>query len=284
MYEFFTVLALILGASWPLYQVYLKLRGPHLRVRLTTEFFFRISTVYGESLFVKPVLLAENGNILVEGVTGSLQRTTPGSMKKWEVEFKRFGEVVRNPREIFSDHYFHGSSPLQFLVQDIPLRAVYQGDLQGYSAEFMKLVSKLSDKIIAVRNGLPNHLTTLRDITTMFQKWPEDDQKQLTEAFTKMTELGEEYSSKLVEQIQLEEGDYELTVTIEYRALSGIWSSKKNKAASKIGFSVEKTVRTKMKSAFPSALSTEMRNVIFGSNLPVNSPEYKPTSIWEIGH
>ena len=201
-------------------------------------------------------------------------------MKKWEVEFKRYGEVVRNPREIFSDHYFHGSSPLHFLVQNIPLRAVHLGDLKGYSSEFMKLVSELSDKTIAVRNGLPNHLTTLRDITG-FQKWPADDQKRLTEALKKMTELGEEYSSKLVDQIQLEEGDYELTVTIEYRALSGIWSSKKYKASSKIGFSVEKTVRTKMKGAFPAALLTEMANVIFGHNLPVNSPEYKPTNIWE---
>ncbi len=66
-FEILTLLALFLGASWPFWQLYRLFRGAHLRVRLTTEVFFRLSTGFGEAVFVKPVLLAENGNVLVEG-------------------------------------------------------------------------------------------------------------------------------------------------------------------------------------------------------------------------
>ncbi len=80
----------------------------------------------------------------LRGVSGTLTRTTTESTKQWEVEFKRFGEVVRNPNDVVSNHHFHSSSPSQFLVENVPLRAVYMGVLRGYSEEFMELVSELS--------------------------------------------------------------------------------------------------------------------------------------------
>ncbi len=279
MYETLTLVALFLAALWPGYQIYRQIRGPHLGVRLTTEVFFRISTGFGEAVFVKPVLLAENGNILVESVTGILHRTTPGSTKDWEIEFKRFGEVVRNPNEVLSNHYFHSSSPLQFLAQNVPMRAVYLGDLKGYSAQFMRLVAELSNKTIELQKTLPNRLTTMA--ITGLQNLAPDDQQKVVDASSKMSQLGQEYASKLVDQIQLEKGEYELTVTVEYRALGGIRSPKKE-ASSKIGFSVEEGARDRVKGAFPRALQAEMTNIVFGTTLQVVNPEYAPRNVKEM--
>ncbi len=280
MYETLTLIALFLAALWPGYQIYRQFRGANLRVRLTPELFFRISTGFGETVFVKPVLLAENGNILVEAVKGKLRRTTPGSTKEWEIEFKRFGEVVRNPNDVISNHYFYSSGSLHFLVQNIPHRAVYMGNPKGYSAEFMKLVSELSNKTIELQNTLPSRLTALANIAKLQDLSPQD-QQEIRDASTRMSQLGQEYASKLVDQIQLEEGDYDLTVTIEYRALGGIWRKKKD-TFSKVGFTVDDTARSKMKGAFPRALSAEMTNVIFGTTLTVVNPEYGPTNIREL--
>ena len=279
MYETLTLIALFLAALWPGYQIYRQIRGPNLQVRLTTEVFFRISTGYGEAVFVKPVLLAENGNILVEEVRGTLLRTTPGSTKHWEIEFKRFGEVVRNPNEILSNHYFHSSSPLQFLAQNVPLRAVYLGDLKGYSAEFMRLVGELSNKTTEFQNTLPSRLTALA--VTGSQNLSPEDQQEFRDTLSKMSQLGQEYASKLVDQIQLEKGDYELTVSIGYRALAGIRSPRKE-TSSKIGFSVEETARDRVRGAFPRALQAEMKNIVFGTTLSVVNPEYAPTNVKEL--
>lgn len=280
MYETLTLIALFLAALWPGYQIYRQFRGANLRVRLTTELFFRISTGFGETVFVKPVLLAENGNIMIEAVKGKLRRTTPGSTKEWEIEYKRFGAVVRNPNDVISNHFFYSSSPLHFLVQNVPHRAVYMGDLKGYSAEFMKLVSELYNKTIELQNTLPSRLTALGDFAK-FQNLTPQEQEKSRDALTRMSQLGEEYASKLVDQIQLEEGEYELTVIIEYRALGGVWRKKKD-TFSRVGFTVDDTARIRMKGAFPRTLSTEMANVVFGTTLAVVNPEYGPTIIREL--
>lgn len=279
-YEILTLVALFLSASWPAYQVYQRFRGPNLRVRLTTELFFRISTGFGEAVFVKPVLLAENGNTLIEKVRGTLRRNTPESTKQWDIEFTRFGVVVRNPNAVISDHFFYSSSPLQFLVQNVPHRAVYMGVLKGYSQDFTAIVSELSNKTIEMRKSLPIHLTGLSDVTRL-QQLSDQDKTRLSEAARKMSELGEEFASNLVDKIQLEKGDYELVVFIEYRTLHELFPRRKT-ASSTIQFIVDGTARDKIRAAFPRALSAEMANAIFGTTLQIVNPEYGPTDAKEL--
>ncbi len=131
-----------------------------------------------------------------------------------------------------------------------------------------------------MKDHFPAHLTAQPSLST-FQQFSKEDQAHFTESLMEMTELSEQYASKLVDKIQLEKGTYELYLTVGYRALGGPFTQSKV-ASSRIKFSVGDGARDRIRAAFPTALLTEMTNVVFGRTLPVVNPEYTPTDTHEL--
>jgi hypothetical protein len=155
------------------------------------------------------------------------------------------------------------------------MRAVYLLRLKGYASTFMALVQELREKTIELQQGLPPRVATLAASGEQLPNLDKTEQQASVDAHETMSQLGRDYAAKLVEQIQLEEGEYELTVTVLSRPLN-LFRKIRHRDSSSIAFSVEKTARDSVKAALPKALYTEMWNAVFGGSLAVASPEYSP--------
>jgi len=133
---------------------------------------------------------------------------------------------------------------------------------------------------VRAKDNFPPHLTTLASLNR-FQQFSKEDQTRFTESLMEMHELSKQYASNLVDKIQLEKGTYELHLTVGYRTLGGLFTRSKL-ASSGIKFSVDDSARDRIRVAFPTALLTEMTNVVFGTTFPVVNPEYTPTDTEEL--
>ncbi len=267
IYEILTIISLAMSLLWPLYQLYLQLFGGTLKIRLTRNIFFRLNET-GESIFVKPILLAEHGNVLVQNVKANLIRTDKNAKKHWNIEFLQFGELVRNQDHITSDHFFYSSSPLSFITNNKPERAVYHGRVEQYA-------TAVEDIIVSFRAAL--NTIKSRTPTTFI---PGEEEKMKT-AITDLVGEVKKTTDALKNKIQLEEGAYRVDLTIEYVSIGRLINCQR-KAKSSVSFTIERDARDKIINNVPSTLFTIGRNLIFNEQSIVNYPEYQPCCIIEL--
>jgi len=265
-YNVLTLIALGLGLLWPIYQLVRHLCGPSLRLKLTKRLFFRYIDL-GECIFINPILLAERGNISVQDIKAQLVRLDKGATKEWDIEFIHFGERVRNSNNILADHFFDSASPLNFIPSDRPLKAVYLGRVKYYAGDYLKVLRSFRDELGNLKTRVPIAYT--------------DSNKQVFEDINKeLFALVDKFKDELSNQIQIERGNYHLSLQVTYFPLGRIFSKHKT-VSSKIKFLVEDNAQQLVKVGIPLALYTEGSNYLFNRTDLIIYPEYTPIDVVE---
>ncbi|GEM_PF-4327501 len=267
IYEKLTILSLVLSSLWPLYQLYLQLFGGVLKIKLTKDVFFRLNDT-GESIFIKPLLLAEHRNVLVQNVKAKLIRTDKNAKKNWDIEFLQFGELVRNENHIISDHFFYSSSPLSFITNNKPERAVYHGRVEQYASDVENIIVNFKIALNVIKSRAPNFLL------------PSEEEK-MKAAFNDLFNEVMKTTDALKVKIQLEEGTYQVDLTVEYISIGRLINCKRT-AKSSVRFNIAKDARDQIINDVPLTLLTIGRNWIFNEQNIVRYPEYQPYNIIEL--
>lgn len=265
------IVALVGGLIWPFYQLYLALSGPKLDVRLTKDLFFRFIEM-GECLFIRLVLIAEHGNVLITNIEANLARIDSGGSKEWELEFLKFGEVMADNKNVEPSFCFHSSSPFRYLSKGLPVQAVYLARPKHYGVEYSEIINELKVKLIPIRSKVARVTSDAEN----------SNQGKLDGEYAEINELSEKYAQRLADKIQLEAGNYKINLKITYRSIRGLGSYfSRHASASILSFQIEKNARDQIKSALPSAVQRAALNMVFNANLPVGYPEYAPINIQE---
>ena len=256
------IVGLVAGLLWPSYQLLRALIGPKLEVKLTQDLFFRFIEM-GECLFMRSVLIAEHGNVLIKKVEAKLKRLGPAS-KVWELEFLKFGEVMIDNKSVDPNFCFHSSSPFKFLSKGLPVQAVYLARAKEYGTEYASIIKKFGEKLLPIKDEA-------------IQVTNDPENKKQNELNKRIQKLSKDYAGKIFDKIQLEAGTYEISLQITYGSISGLsaYFNRRTKR-SKLSFEIEENAREQIKSALPAAVQNGALNKVYNSNLIVWYPEYAP--------
>ncbi len=262
------IVGLIGGLLWPVYQLIIAVIGPKLEVKLTRDLFFRFIVV-GECLFIRSVLLAERGSVLIKNVEAKLKRTGPGAEKKWDLEFLKFGEVMSDNKNVEPNFCFQSTSPLKFLTKGLPVHAIYLGRAKGYGPEYANIIKEMDQQLLVVKENADQAINN-------------NESKTQDELNEKVLALSKLYANKIFDKIQLEAGRYEVELKIIYSSTSGLgaYFSRRTKS-SKLSFEIETDAREQIKSSLPAAVHNVALNKVSSLNLQIKFPEYSPINIQE---
>ena len=162
--------AQILSLSVALFLALLRaiefLKFPELYVRLTRDLFFRLIED-GEALFCHAVLLARNGPVLIRDINLTLKRkgNRARAEKHFPIQILRFGEKLKGPA-LFAEHHFFSSSPLLYLPENQPMRAVYLGVQREYHPRHRRAIENFAARITALKSDYSQTSTQAIDPET----------------------------------------------------------------------------------------------------------------------
>lgn len=243
-------------------------RAKTLNVTLTREIFFRISD-YGECFFPNIVVIARNGLIETKDIKFKLVKIKTDSSaphKEYSVGPLLIGERVVGSNPIASNH-FYTSSPLFFIEPGTSKRMVLMTVIEGYLELLKQETRNFETEIIELKKQGQQAVAG-----GLIQK---DDS-----VATKFFNICTSYASKIGSHIQLEPGKYEMTVIIDYRALS-IWSKTKC-AKSVITFEVPSNFKNDILWKIENSLMQRARHLLTDEVVNIEYPEFFPVKVKEI--
>lgn len=250
--------------------VFALFKQPRLEIKLTREVFFRLNNA-GESLFANAVLLAKSGIVEVRNISFSLRRTT-GSKKVYDIKVLNIGKKI-NTNEVLAKHYFYTTSPINYVKDKKVTRQLYNSVLFEYSPKIIDKFTEFNKELNDYRNSLLTKVEEIRNNPLGYQ------QQVLTEINSKV----DKYTQETIALVQLEEGKYELVMSVEYSPLH--WLSKiiPNKTSnSKITFKVEADFKEGYKDQLKLLLNATANNILFPENQLIQIfPEYQPKDVSE---
>lgn len=249
--------------------LYALLKASKVEFYLTKEIFFRLSSD-GEVLFCNGVLVAHRGNVLQKKVDITLKRVDAVE-KTFPLEVLNFGTPVKGSGAL-PDFFFYTASPLAFIQENIPERNIYYCVNREYSERIRKVFDDFRERI-TINKPL---IDSSRDL-------PEEQRPQEANEFVKgIPTFIEQIANDIMQQFQLEKGDYKLTAQLTYRQKNSpiprLWDKS---VQSSITFSITDDVKKIIKGQLTLFLSTIAWNILSGQNQPVVFPEYKPYNIKE---
>lgn len=265
--------AQILSLSVALFLALLKaiefFRFPKLDVRLTRDMFFRLIDD-GEALFCHAVLLARNGPVLIQDINLTLKRkgSRARAEKVFPIQILKFGEKVKGPA-FTAEHHFYSSSPLLYLQENQPLRAVYLGVQCEYHPRQRRSVEKFTAQIIELKSKYGQTSSQAIDSETAEQVLHELD-NIISESFGEMVGL-----------IQLETGEYETAIEVVYESPGFRLWKRQGRSSSTISFSVEEQPLSTWKAQLNGVLRASVKNTLTDSRDPIAYPEFQPAEFKE---
>ena len=246
-------------------------RIPELDVRLTRDLFFRLIDS-GEALFCHAVLLARNGPVLIQDITIMLKRVgkRDRAEKQYPIQILNFGEKVKGPA-ITAEHHFYSSSPLLYLAENTPLRAVYLGVQREYHASQQRTVQEFIAKILELKEK--------------YAQTPTESLEQETgqQALSEIDALIKDSYNKMLALIQLEIGHYEATIKVTYQIPGFKLWRRQGHSQSTISFSVEEQPLSNWKTQLSNTLRVQAMNLLRDSNNSVDYPTFQPVDFEESG-
>ena len=261
LFAFWASLALVAIKIWELGAWLLK--RPKLDLKLAPELLFRLTTLWGEALFCNPVFIASNGPVLILRAAGIL-RKTKAVEKAFPIRVLEFGEKVTG-QETFPDH-FHSKSAISYIPEAQPQRAVFLCVQDQYIEPFQRASNAFQQDVLKIRD----------QALLSAQKAATDQDKERIDQDI-LRELGECADRRLpamMDLVQLEPGDYELTIRIDYKNPKAKFWKAIRSAESMISFVVEQGVRGAWRSTLRGALLASGYNILYNRTDPVTFPEY----------
>lgn len=243
--------------------IFTALRRPRLDFSLTREVFFRL-TDFGEALFCNPVLLAWNGPVLVTSINARLDKTD-SPRKSFPLKVLAFGEKVRGQGP-FADHYFHSKSPVSHIPPGSPQRAVYFCVQEQYQDKSKQAIEAFRKKILDYKADLLSKAGNAGQV----------DSQDVVKVLVKTVDDG---LTEFMDLVQLEPGEYELQIEIEYCNPTSRFFRSRKKAQSSISFAVEANVRDYLRTKLRETLMSLATNMVYDRNQTVLYPEYQPIKV-----
>jgi hypothetical protein len=247
----------VVGAGIGVYLFILKLMETYepakLDVNLTKDSFLRLNFL-GESIFCVATVLARRAPILIRSATLTL-RKTDGAQKRFDLQVRHFGEILHGPN-LFADHKFLGSSVLMHVPENEPRRVVYLCHLKDYIRAQSALIQEFNQSVLAKKDELIR-----RQLDA-----PEDEEPANInrDVMSEIQALCERFLDRMMAAVQLENGHYELSLTITFESLGSRARVKKRRQSeiSILDFALPDDVRDSLRGALLEALRTEAANVI----------------------
>lgn len=245
------------------------IRGCNLEIRLTKEAFLRIIDS-GECWFINCVAIANETLAIIEGVTGTLEKTD-SSTKSFPLEFLRLGEKFRNSSGI-PEFYFHSSSPINAIPVNNPQRLVFLFSIKDYSANIKEAFDKFNFKLLE---------SSIRFKELAGQSNSENN-PEIIKIIQEAESLVNTVFEKIYSLIQIEQGKYKFTVKVKYRQkgfYTPLFYSKE--ASSVIHFLVDPLAKEHFKNQLKKLFRDYAANSFFNKDLSLVFPEYHPNQIFE---
>jgi hypothetical protein len=171
----------------------------------------------------------------------------------------------------FADHYFHSESAIAYVPDAQPQRAVFLCVQEQYTEPFQRASNAFQLEVLAIRD---------RALTTAQQAVSETEKLQVQQDILReLNECVDRHVPIMMDLVQLEAGDYELTILIDYKNPRAKFSRKQHTAQSMISFVVDQNVRDVWRSTLRGTLLASGYNLIYNRNDPVTFPEYNPLRI-----
>jgi hypothetical protein len=184
------------------------------------------------------------------------------------IQIMNFGEKVKGPA-ITAEHHFFSSSPLLYLPENQPLRAVYLGVQREYRPRQRRAVENFMGHIIELKTKYSQTSSLAIDPETSDKVLSELD-NIIREAFTEMAGL-----------IQLEAGEYETTLEVIYENPGRrIWK-RRRKSSSTIKFTIEERPLSIWKTQLNGVLRVAAKNTLADSTDQIVYPTFQPLEFKE---
>jgi hypothetical protein len=243
---------------------------PRLDVRLTRDMFFRLIDD-GEALFCHAVLLARNGPVLIQEIYLTLKRkgSRDRAEKVFPIQILKFGEKVRGPA-LMAEHHFFSSSPLLYLSEDQPLRAVYLGVQREYHPRQRRSVENFAARIVELKSRY-NQTSSQPIDPEIAEHFLRELDGIINDSFREMVGL-----------IQLEAGDYETAVEVVYENPGFRLWKRRGRSSSTISFSIDEQPLSTWKAQLNGLLRASAKNILTDSKDLIVYPEFQPLEFKEV--
>jgi len=261
-FSFIASLTLTLAAAT---EVILRLtRRPTLSVLLTRDVFFRILES-GESIYANAIIVSYGSGALIQNVTASLKKED-GATKEFKLRVAQVGEKARM-QDGTHKYSFHSTSPLAFIPPGNPQRQAFVCEYEDYAREtndcFQRHLQGLFRITHEIRSASPPHSAPFDVYTSEAKK------------------LASKSTADIMDNIQIEKGEYSLTISIEYSHESGgLIKSRLRTASSTIKFCVEDYAKELIRNSLEVYLMN--RNPQPDSQVFNPAPEYSPSKVREV--
>ncbi|HBG93210.1 MAG: hypothetical protein A2X54_02335 [Nitrospirae bacterium GWF2_44_13] len=247
--------------------IFKAFRKSTLEIVLTREVFFRILET-GESLYSNAVLVAHDTGALIKDIQATLTKEN-GSTKNFVLRVAQIGEKYRTADGLYQ-FSFHSSSPLTFVPENVPQRQVYICEHLSYAEATRQEFQKFQQKLFKFKERFNNFLDT-------------DDQAVSKQYIADTTSAINDACTNIMDKIQIEPGEYTLTLSVTYRQkLKYIPAFTTKKAESKVQFVVENYARDTMRYSLNEYLRTKLYQFIADKNETITLPEYSPSNVIEL--
>lgn len=243
-------------------------RRGKLEAKLTKEIFFRISDL-GECLFPNVVLFARDGGVEIKDINFELKRIGP-SQKKYTLSVLFMGDK-KNGIGPFAENNFFSKSPVAFVPKDKPLHTVYLTSLEEYNSKMVEEFNNFTIKLSKLKEE--------KDELTKNQPISDEVVKSF---FQRLEYLIKETRDKIFDLIQIEYGEYELSVSVNYIS-NGIFGKKvQHTIPSSVKFQIENSARDLIKIGLEKTLELMAESQLKDPSIIAIYPEYSPSNVKEV--
>jgi hypothetical protein len=241
-------------------------RSARLDLRLTREAFFRL-TDYGETLFFNSVLLAWNGPVLILDSKATLLKTDSAT-KAFPLRILQVGEKVKSTGGPFPDHFFHSSSPISHVAESDPQRVLYFCVQDKYEEASRNVVNDFRKRVLDYK----------QEVVSKLGSTSAEERSELSqEILRNINRLVDESLARMMELVQLEPGEYKLTLEVTFRNPKSRFRSDSTSTSS-VAFSIGQDVRDQFRTNLQQTLRVSATNLILDQQTPVIYPDYSPSN------
>lgn len=245
---------------------------PSLEVRLTKEVFFRVSE-HGETLFPNVVMVSRRAPVEIRNVSLNLVKKT-GSTKSYHIDVIYFGDKVREDGNVLANNHFYTQSPIDFVLPNSPKRTVYMGGLSEYR-------DKIRNAFDSFRMYVNSERQSLDKAVEQGLEGLELESRKIS-MYSAVAAQAYAQAGLFLEGIQLEKGTFQLTVSVEYRAVGFLRHVISKVSTSSIEFEVQPDVRETYKTAANKMFLTLGGQLLDLNQQAVVYPENYPRNLKEL--
>lgn len=266
MIVFAFIASLVLTIFKVLEGIFKAVRKSNLEIALTREVFFRILET-GEALYLNAVLVAYDVGALITDINASLKKED-GATKEFIMKVAQIGEKYRSSEGLYQ-FSFHSSSPLVFIPENNPQRQVYICEHASYAEATRQEFQRFQQKLFQLKEK--------------YNVISNTDEAQMTQLVQEMKDATNSACASIMDKIQIEAGEYSLTLTVTYRQKGKylpMFITKK--AKSRIQFVVDNYARDMMRYSLNEYLQKKSYQFATNQSERIATPEYSPSDVVEL--